>query len=153
MTEEWLIDGYNLLYDLQHRKSGKSVVSRESLFHALANFSSASGRTVLVVLDGKGDDSDWAPFKTSKLEILYSKAVSADTHIEKILCERKGLCQFYVVTRDRAITNMARGFGAQVLTTELFITMLTESESENKETMLRHRIKGLGFNRPFGDKL
>ena len=153
MTEEWLIDGYNLLYDLKSRKNNKGLVTRESLFHLLADFASGTGRRVIIVLDGKGDDSEWRPFQTSQLQILYSQAVSADAHIEKYLCQKKGSCQFFVVTCDRAITNIARGFGAQVLTTELFTTLLSESDKESKGMLMRHQIKGHGFHRPFGEKL
>jgi predicted RNA-binding protein with PIN domain len=123
------------------------------LFHALANFAAASGRQMLVVLDGKGDDSEWLSYQTSKLMICYSNSVSADAHIEKYLCQRKGTGQFYVVTRDRAITNMAHGFGANVIGTDVFISMLSDTNQESGDVLFRYRVKNRGFHRPFEEKL
>lgn len=153
MPEEWLIDGYNLLYGLKNRKNKKSTVTRESLLHALANFASASGRRVRMVLDGQGEDAEWQPFQTPELQILYSQAVSADSYIEKYLCENKGICRLVVVTRDQAITRVARGFGASVLDTEKFTGMLSEFEKESGDALFKHQVKAHGFHRPFEGKL
>ena len=151
MTEEWLIDGYNLLYDLKSCKDGP--VTRERLLNRLADFASQTGRRLLVVLDGKGFDSEWHAFQTPQFQIVFSQSISADSYIEAALCQKKGQCRFFVVTRDRAITNMACGFGAHVLTTEQFRGLLTESDQERRDVLLRERVKSHTFNRPFDQKI
>ncbi len=153
MPEEWLIDGYNLLYDLKNRKHKNNAVTRESLLHALANFASASGRKIQMVLDGQGDDAEWQAFQTPTLQILYSQAVSADSYIEKYLCEKKAVCRLVVVTRDQAISRIARGFGASVLSTETFTAMLEEFKKESGDSLWKHQVKAHGFHRPFEGKI
>lgn len=149
MIEEWLVDGYNLLYDLQSRKGGPS---RDRLFALLAGFASRE-RRVLVVLDGVGDDEEFRGFRTSFFEVVYSKSVSADAHIEKYLCDRKGRAMLMVVTRDNAVAMMARGSGARVYDTTDFMRVLGDADAERSETLFKNRVRGHGFNRPFDGKL
>ncbi len=149
MVEEWLIDGYNLLYDLQSRKGGPT---RDRLFALLAGFATQE-RRVLMVLDGIGNDQEFRAFCTSFFEIVYSQAVSADTHIERYLSDRKGRAMLMVVTRDNAVAMMARGSGARVYDPREFMKVFAEVDSERSETLLKQRVRGHGFNRPFDGKL
>lgn len=149
MIEEWLIDGYNLLHDVQSKKGGPS---RDRLFALLAGFASPE-RRVLMVLDGIGDDEEFRAFRTPSFEIVRSQAVSADTHIERYLCEHKGRAMLVVVTRDRAVARMARGSGARVLDTREFMAVLASAETERSDALFKNRVRSHGFNRPFGDKL
>ena len=104
MPEEWLIDGFNLLYRFKNRQLS-------ALFGLVADFAASKHCIALVVLDGKGNEEEYAAFQTPSLQIRYSREVSADAVIERRLCEKKGQAVFVVVTGDRAITQMARGSG------------------------------------------
>jgi predicted RNA-binding protein with PIN domain len=149
MIEEWLVDGYNLLYDLQSRKGGPS---RDRLFALLAGFASRE-RRVLMVLDGIGDDQEFRAVRTASFEIVYSQDVSADTHIEKYLCGHKGRAMLMVVTRDNAVAMMARGSGARVYDTREFMEVLAGVDAERSDTLFKQRVRGHGFNRPFDGKV
>ena len=153
MLEEWLIDGYNLLHSTTSLKNEHRSLSREALFGILADFASSEERKVLIVLDGYGNDKEFKPYQTKAFEIIYSKELTADSVIERMLCEKKGTALFMVVTQDRAITLMARGLGARVMKPEEFMNLINAGKKENEQILFGEKVKSHGFNRPFEEKL
>ncbi len=153
MTEEWLIDGCNLLYAYPSKDIAKDRKNREVLLSALAGFASLKGKPMLVVMDGKGEAAEMDIHHTALFRVVYSQKVSADTFIEKVLFDRRANTRFTVVTNDRAISNMARGSGAMVLGTGSFLEMLKETRKDSSETLDKGKLRGHGFHRPFEDKL
>ena len=153
MSEEWLIDGYNLLYTITPKNQKKSKISKEAVFGLLADFASAGDRRVLMVLDGKGGDEEFQAFKTKSFGVVYSQSVSADSYIEKYLYENKGRGMKMVVTRDRAVAQIARGTGARVMEPGEFLELLESGRKDAADILFKHKAKAHGFNRPFGDKL
>ncbi len=152
MPEEWLIDGYNLLYDLKKSRTSPAV-SREQLFGLLASFASMGERRVLMVLDGVGNDAEFESCRTAAFQIIYSQSVSADSYIEKYLYDKKGKVRFVVVTRDRAIANIASGTGARVMDPRVFMETMAEGQKDGADILFQHKVKAHGFNRPFDGKL
>ncbi len=151
MPEEWLIDGYNLLYSIASKQWRGKKLTREALLGALASFAEGRGCRVLMVLDGKGPAEELEVYKTKYFEARYSQSVTADSVIERIVYQNKENC--VVVTKDRAIAQMARGSGARVMTPEDFSDLLEESQKERKDFLWERETDARGFNRPFGDKL
>ena len=149
MFEEWLIDGYNLLRDVSSQK-GIAKLSREMLFGLLADFAAQGQRKVLMVLDGCGNDDEFEAYRTKAFNIIYSQSVTADSVIEKTLYEKKGLGHFMVVTKDRAITQIARGLGSRVTEPEEFMALLKAQTKENDQILFNEKIRSREFNRPFG---
>ena len=147
LSEYWLIDGYNVLHE--SRGGAKKRPSRELLFSRLAGFASSGPRQVLVVLDGVGPDEEWIACRTPNFSVVYSQKVTADSHIERILCAEKGRFNFMVVTRDRAVIEMSRGSGARVMSPEDLLSLIGDAGKEGDETLLKERIRAHGFNRPF----
>ena len=147
MPEVWLIDGYNLLRD---RPSGPLP----NWAYRIASFAAAKkDRRVLLIFDGQTSPGEWDPLRTSSFQILSSGKITADSVIEKYLCDNKGQAQMTVVTKDRAVVNMARGSGAAVIVPEEFTRLLEITKKEERETQFREDVRGHGFHRPFGDKL
>ena len=153
MLEEWLIDGYNLLHSAAPPGNKKRGVSREALFELLAGFASSDERKVLMVLDGKGNEQEFGAYQTKNFAVIYSQALTADSVIEKMLCEKKGTAAFRVVTKDRAVCQMARGLGARVMAPEEFMTLLGARRKENDQILFGEKVKSHGFSRPFEEKL
>ena len=153
MVEEWLIDGYNLLHSAAASKNKRKSVSRETLFDLLAGFASGGERKVVMVLDGVGDERELDAYRTNSFEIIYSKTLTADSAIEKILCEKRGAAPFMVVTNDRAVSQMARGFAARVMKPEEFLLLVSSGRRENDQILFKEKVKSHGFNRPFERKL
>ena len=152
MSEEWLIDGYNLLHATVSKSPKRSKPPKEILLNALANFAEGRGCKMLVVLDGTGPAEELEVYKTKYFEVCYSQSVSADSVIERRLYQNKGI-SFVVVTGDSAVSQMARGSGARVMTTEDFLQLLEEFQKERKDLLWKRETAARGFNRPFGDKL
>ncbi|HTL69690.1 MAG TPA: NYN domain-containing protein [Candidatus Eisenbacteria bacterium] len=152
LPEQWLIDGYNVLRNPGAR-SGSKPPARDVFFARVAGFAAAGPRRVLIVMDGIGPDDEWGAFQTASFSVVYSQKVTADSYIERFLCENKGACAFTVVTGDRAVVAMARGAGARVLDASEFLALIGESGRDNEARVLKDRIRSHGFNRPFGDKL
>jgi predicted RNA-binding protein with PIN domain len=148
MLEEWLIDGYNLIRDVIPQ-SGPLQISREVFFGKLAGFASSAERKVLVVLDGTGTDDEFEVYRTKSFNIIYSQSVTADSVIEKILFEQKGLITFTVVTKDGALARMARGSGSRVISPADFMKLLKDSQNENSQHLFQEKVRSHGFNRPF----
>ena len=152
MVEQWLVDGYNLLHALQAR-TPRDPLSREDLFCLAAGFASFKKCDVLLVLDGAGPEADLEGYATTHFKAVFSQKGTADAYIERFLYEHRATHRMTVVTDDRAIADIGRGGGAQVLSTLSFAEMLKECSKENSDTLDKERSKGHRFNRPFEDKL
>lgn len=148
MREEWLIDGYNLLRADPKPKTPLQLINR---LHGFA--SAQKDRGVLIVFDGKVPKDQWESLGSTQLSIESSGNLTADSVIERRLCENKGRFQFTVVTRDRAVVHMAHGSGARVMDPKEFNLLLDETEKANKDVLFDQKVRGHGFHRPFHDKL
>jgi predicted RNA-binding protein with PIN domain len=143
--EKWLIDGCNLLHSLK--------LGQAEFFAKVADFAAAERRKVLVVLDGSGNDEELETYRTALFRVVYCNAPSADAYLERTLCENKGRENFIVVTRDRAILQMARGMGARTMEPSHWEERWREVCKERKDILFRHEAKAHRFHRPFEGKL
>jgi len=153
VSDEWLIDGYNLLHSLKVGAEKEFLSSRSAFLERLASFASSTGSHVLVVLDGKAQDAELESYRTQFFQVIFSQDVSADCCIEKYLYEKRGQSSIMVVTKDRAISNMARGSGARVMANEQFIRLLQSIVKETKNILFEREVDSRKFHRPFEDKL
>ena len=153
MPEEWLIDGYNLLHDLKTKNKKNFQRSVGWLVEKIASFASARSCPTCIVFDGFGSDEEFEASKTPYFRAVYSKSVTADAYIERYLYDHRKDSQFVVVTKDRAISQIARGVGARVLNVDEFMEMLESAQKEGSDILFRNQAKAHGFNRPFNDKL
>ena len=151
MSEEWLIDGYNLLHYLSRSKSFAHL-SKDVLLHLLASFAQTNQTRVLVVFDGKGNDEELETYRTNFLSVMYSQSDSADTVIERRLCQRKDPAMI-VVTKDRAILRMARGVGSRGFEPAHFMEALADTAKQSRQVLNQHEGNARGFHRPFEKKL
>ncbi len=152
MLEEWLIDGYNFLHSARIQGKKRSF-SREQCFSVLANFASADQRKVLMVLDGHGKTRELHAYCTDNFQIIYSNELTADSVIERMLCEKKHNSLFVVITKDRAVSQMARGFGARVMEPDEFMVIVDADKKAHEDILFHEKIRSHGFNRPFEKKL
>lgn len=151
MPEEWLIDGYNLLRD---EDPSPSKAALTAWAHRLAGFAAAKkDRSVFFVLDGQAPAGEWSALETPAFHMVSSGKITADSVIEKYLCDNKGRVRMMVVTKDVAVSRMARGSGSGVMAPAEFKRVVAESEKQNRESLFKEDVKGHGFNRPFGNKL
>lgn len=157
MSEEWVIDGYNLFRDRSSVRpaSGpqRPKADLTALIHRLAGFAaSKKDHRVLLVFDGQVPNNEWEALGTPSFRIISSRQITADSVIEKYLCDNKSR-RITVVTKDRAVCRMAAGSGAGVMEPEEFMCLLERTEKETRETLFREDVRGHGFHRPFDGKL
>ncbi len=157
MPEEWLIDGYNFIHEISPPDSKKSKKSNSfliGLISRLASFAAQSqNRKLVLVLDGKSHPREWDTFCTRALSIVSSGEITADSFIERYLCENRDRLLLTVVTKDRAILQMANGSGGRTMSPKDFERLLGEAEKESADILFRQKVKSHGFHRPFHDKL
>ncbi len=155
MREEWLIDGYNLLYFISASNDASRPLpsTKQALCAALAGFASSKKQKMLAVFDGVGQPDEMRVHEAPYFQAVYSQKVSADAHIEKYIFQNKASTAFWVVTDDRAISLIARGGGARVLKNSQFLEMLKESGAEGETRLFKEQVRAHGFNRPFDDQL
>ena len=154
MSEEWLIDGYNLLHFISAQKNPGDCFpsTKTSLCAALAGMAATRKHKIWIVLDGIGNPDELKTFETAYFQAVYSQKVSADHHIEKYIYQNKAATVFVVVTDDRTITGLARGGGARVLKNSQFLEMLRQEGKEKDAALLNEKVRSHGFNRPFDEK-
>ncbi len=153
MNEEWLIDGYNLLYYICAQKDRALPCNKNALTSVLAGMASAKKQSIVLVLDGVGSAEELEIYQAPYFRAEYSQKVSADHFIERHLYLNKSLCSFLVVTDDRTISSVARGSGARVLKNSQFLEMIRTVRQESDMILFKEKTRQYGFNRPFDEKL
>ena len=143
MTDQWLIDGCNLLRSFPG----------QNWYERLASFASSKQCPCLLVLDGVGDDGEFEKYHTQFFQVIYAQGSSADCVIERTLFQNKGKASFIVVTNDRTVTELATGLGSRVMKNDLFVAFLRESEDNIKTILWDEKTKSHGFNRPLDQQL
>lgn len=149
MHEEWFIDGFNVLHALG---TSARKLTLNDLLAKISSFASLE-RKLLIVLDGSGNPDEFRSYRTGHLDVVFAGKLSADSVIEKSLYTARGRAHLVAVTQDRAISQIALGVGARVLTPKDFWKRLEEDQKEKKNLLYRHEVKAHGFNRPFDKKL
>jgi predicted RNA-binding protein with PIN domain len=149
MTEQWIIDGYNLLRGEPFRQKEGRVVSHQTVFARLADFTVLHSSRLLFVLDGVGNDSEFESFCTNTFQIRYSQDVSADSYIERTLSKIEPKILTTVVTNDRAIVLMAQGMGARTMSIKAFMETLNTVKMTGEDILFKQKVRAHGFHRPF----
>ena len=125
MHYAWLIiDGYNLLHEEQElsRMLRSDIQSaRHRLVRLVEETAHNMALQTTIVFDGRKTGSD--PALTSKyLEVFFSPAnLSADTVIERLVCNCPEPGKTLVVTSDRAEHDTVSSAGAQTMSSEEFM--------------------------------
>ena len=133
---------------------GWKPLTLQALINLITAFVALKGVEVDLILDGAMpgvSDLELKPIQNFK--IINSDRVTADTCIEKVLCENKAKGVFWVVTEDRALCDVSRGFGARVLAPGEFMELLRECERQERDIAFERKVDAHRFNRPLDDKL
>ncbi|MCG3175633.1 MAG: hypothetical protein MOGMAGMI_00566 [Candidatus Omnitrophica bacterium] len=152
LTEEWLIDGYNVYHAWRRSERALTLGDYLSRLADIASSPAPSGsaRRFLVVLDGAGDDADLTPYCTDRCRVVRSGRVSADTCMERLIFELKAVRLLTLVSDDRAVRQLAIGAGCRCLGAAEFIAQQAAHRRERaNDQETRRMLNENRFNRPF----
>ena len=130
MSLQFIIDGYNLIKHPQLAQRLKtSGDAREKLlsFIKAKNLTGSLKNKVTVVFDGYPDAN--FPMLQSDISVIFSRKISADEKIRKLLEESGNPKNIIVVSDDREIQFFTKSCGAQALGIEEFIGASEEKEA------------------------
>ena len=125
MSLQYIIDGYNLINQQHLAAAGKKTRSdKVSLlnFIKLNRLTGSSKNKVTIVFDGFPDSRD-AQIE-SDIAIIYSRKISADDLIRKLLEEYANKKNIVVVSNDREIQDFVKLCGAIVMGIEKLMEIL-----------------------------
>jgi len=115
----YLIDGYNVIRQMSFL-SGKTLRGeREGLIRFIEEKKPQGKNKVTIVFDGQKGVS-LPSLTNSKIGVIFTKGVSADDKIKKMVEKGKGK-QMVVVSDDKGIKFYVRSLGAKVLSVKEFI--------------------------------
>ena len=138
----YIIDGYNILFNLDFYKETFEEKKDFMIFLFLEKFGKAKFQTT-IVFDNKNKIHKDFPTKKNfnNLNIIYSPSnLTADEYILEILSSKKNKKNIILITSDKALSAMAKQFGCKTQTTEEFL----------KSDKLNKKIKNIN-NKPEKD--
>ncbi len=120
-----IIDGYNLIYSLNFKKSLKE--KREKLISLLDEFKNLNKVDITVVFDGTNQESEHRGYENKNgIKIIFSASgETADDVIIDIIKKRKEKAgNFVIVSSDNKIINFATENFIRVIQSESFADYL-----------------------------
>jgi predicted RNA-binding protein with PIN domain len=129
----YLIDGNNLLGRIApHELREKG--GREGLVGRLLAFQRVTRTRIHLVFDGNPEETPTVIEVNAKFTIHYPGAGgSADDVIRDMILEQADKRRFFVVTSDRALRDLAKKRGLEVLTSDDFARDLNAAIKEGKK--------------------
>ena len=144
MTTTYLIDGYNVIHQcpqLQPLAQRDFEASREVLVDRVSRYCSHTGECARVVFDGRGrrQDPSPPPCGTAGVQIIYSPGHhTADTLIERMVYSVANRRDFVVVSGDRGIRDLVRGYGGLVMSPAYFLTVIEDVLQRSSAALHTH---------------
>ena len=122
MSLQFIIDGYNLIkHPLLAAQAKNSPSDRAALLNFI-RFNKLTGspkNSVTVVFDGYPDSNE--PANDTSIYVIFSRKISADDKIRKLVEESGSRKQIVVVSNDRQVQSVAKMLGAGVAGIETFV--------------------------------
>lgn len=117
---QYIIDGYNLLYQTEFE-------TRDELIEAISKYCHANNKTAKIFFDGDGD----AEFYSTRVEVLF--VGDADLAIVRALAEAQTPSFYTLVSSDKEIAVEARVRKINVVRSEDFDLTIHESVKDNEK--------------------
>ncbi|MFH1355125.1 MAG: NYN domain-containing protein [Candidatus Omnitrophota bacterium] len=144
MSLQYVIDGYNVIkHPFITLKNKLYKDSRLSLleFIRMNRLTGSLKNRVIVVFDGYPDR--WESDNSTSISVVYSRKISADEKIVKIIQEYSDHKNIIVVSDDKEIRFSVRSYGVKVLGVEEFINKKERSsfrEDSSSKPELTHTL-------------
>ncbi len=121
MSIHYIIDGYNVVKQVKFLTGQRLRAGREGLVSYIEKRRPQGSRKnrVTVVFDGKSEIEDHP--QTSSVKVVFSKGMSADDKIKRMVEHSLRPSDMIVVTDDRAVIYYCRSAGARVKSVKEFL--------------------------------
>ncbi|MBU1090439.1 MAG: NYN domain-containing protein [Candidatus Omnitrophica bacterium] len=144
MSLQYVIDGYNVIkHPLLTRTNNKDKDSRLSFLEFIRRnkLTGSLKNKVIVVFDGYPDSRERD--NRASIDVIYSRKISADEKIRKIIQGYSGQKNIIVVSDDKEIQFSVRPYGVRVMGVEEFINKKEKSryrEDNSLKPELTHTL-------------
>lgn len=138
MSLQYIIDGFNIInhpqFTRRHKHSASPGVSLLTFIRANRLTGSPKNK-VIIVFDGYPESGEYAggAGQDSDFAVIFSRKISADEKIKKIVEESANRKNIVVVSDDREIGFMVKSLGACSIGVEKFIAQGEESGERRKK--------------------
>ena len=121
MSLHYIIDGYNVIKQIDALKAKKLRFGREALIRFIEQKrpQGSPRNKVTLVFDGKAEFS--GPQEKTSLNVIFSKSGSADDKIKKMVENCSDPRNIVVVTDDRQVMYYCRSVGSRVSSVREFM--------------------------------
>ncbi|MBI4846299.1 MAG: NYN domain-containing protein [Candidatus Omnitrophica bacterium] len=121
MSLHYIIDGYNVIKQVDFLTGQKLRAGRDSLMHFIEKHQlhGSKKNEVTVVFDGKAEVE--SPQVRSAIKVIFSKNESADDKIKRIVEQSRNPKRIVVVSDDKAIKFYCRAVGSRVSSVKEFL--------------------------------
>jgi predicted RNA-binding protein with PIN domain len=123
MSLQYVIDGYNIINHPQFNRKSRSSsgpCSRLLSFIRQNRLTGSPKNKVIVVFDGYPLSEDTLP-PDCAVNVVFSRKISADEKIKRIVEESAGRKNMVVVSDDKEIRFLVRPLGVRLMSVEEFI--------------------------------
>ncbi len=141
MSLHYIIDGYNVVRQVDFLTGKKLRTEREGLVHFIERYrpQGSSRNEVTIVFDGKAAVSS-PPMKTA-VKVIFSQDRTADDKIKYMVEHSRNPKRLVVVTDDKQIVFYCRSLGARIMPVKSFLDnsllakrgSVPESDEEKEE--------------------
>ena len=134
----YLVDGYNLLFQIYKKKQASLEEKRKSLLEALSQEISLTSLDVTIVFDSSEEFHEYAQKITrANLEVVYApRDQTADDYIIEILELTKNPKTQTVITEDSNLKKRSTQIGANILSIKKFISLILEKKRKTTSKTL-----------------
>ena len=145
MSLQYIIDGYNIINHTLFLKQKDRKTKEQK--HELLNYIKREGlggslkNKITVVYDGyPPHEFNQDKAFTHQIEVIFSRNISADDKIKKIVEESAMRKNIVVVSDDKEVRFIAKSLGAKCAGVEDFICLESKSQRESKRETLKHEL-------------
>ncbi|NNM42716.1 MAG: hypothetical protein HKM07_00030 [Chlamydiae bacterium] len=137
----YLIDGYNLLFQLPELKGASLQVKREKIIEIFQEYLISIPLQITIVFDGnKQSSAEVIKRHINQLEIVYTaKKQTADSYIIEELETSFHPQNFVVVTSDSGLARQSQGLQASTQTIEEFLEYLSGKMRKKAKKEMREK--------------
>ena len=142
MSLQFIIDGYNLLNHPEFRRKNKQIQDPALLVLSFIRTNRLTGspkNRIILIFDGFPPQSA-VNQDFSDAAIIFSRKISADEKIKKLVEEAANHKNIHVVSDDKEISFMVKSLGARSIGIEEFINAKEKSKNCQKKDLIKPEL-------------